>query len=454
MRVFQQVLPSNYVAQVPGPYYWVQYQAIAEQIADIQLQLEDAGIESDVDFARPEYLWQMIGTLVWPDTRQEPRGIPEIDGDLTYREFLRRMILLLLQGATEEAVEEGLNLLSEAVITVLAKVDFSNRDISLWGFGEQHEFEVNVLCQTVFTDPTTGELITGELGTGFPDDPFRVLRNNLRILRALRPAKSLFEYRHLFLDSFGSLFVAEPFVELDPWYYEDFRKFCCGLKEINSISGVTLPGRQLFSDVTLEFGAVPDGAVLEIFDGPNASPTNGGTDTATLGRYRVVGVRRLASGWDGTVSQDEVTGEFTFTPIPRDYVTSPTGLSGQVITPVNEEGIVRDQILDDGIFTGVLEDTSQDFSDAVEGEIITILSGPNAGDYRLETLLGNDGGAVGVVPAGVGATQVRVAPSILQTRTRMPQEATGQMYRVSLERLGVRKPFTVTGEDASAQFFI
>ena len=431
LSTFQQVLPSNYVAQIPGPYYWVQYQAIAEQLADLQLTLEDTGLESDVDFARPEYLWQMIGTLVFPNTNEDPRGIPEVDGDLTYREFLRRMILLLLQGSTQETVQEGLELLTEAVIQVLAKVDFSDREISYWGFGEQHEFEINVLCVTVFTDPTTGELITGELGTGFPEDPFRVLRNNLRILRALRPATSLFEYRHLFLDSFENLFRAAPFIELDPWYYEEFRKFCCGMKEITGDGGTTLTGQLLFSDPTRDFRAVCEGAVLEILDGPNSSPSNGGQDSATLGRYRVVGIQRLISG-------DDVDTQGV--PVPRPYTTSPTGLSGDVTTIVDEDG--------------VLEDTDQDFSDASEGEIITILEGPNTGSYRLETLLGNNGGAVGLVPAGSGATQVRVAPSILTTLTRMPAVATGQSYGLSLERLGVRTPFTVLGEDVSAQFYL
>jgi hypothetical protein len=440
IATFQQVLPSNYVAQVPGPYYWLQFQALAEQIADVQLQLEDAGLESDVDFARPEYLWQMIGTLVFPDISEEPSGIPEVDGDLTYREFLRRMILLLLQGATQETVEEGLNLLTEAVVQVLAKVDYSHREISAWGFGEQHEFEINVLCQTIFTDPTTGELITGALGTGFPEDPFRVLRNNLRILRALRPAKSLYEYRHLFLDAFGALFTAEPIIELDPWYYEDFRKFCCGMKELTGDAGQTLGGLVLFSDPTRDFSTVPAGATLEIFDGPNSSPSNGGLDAATLGRYRVVGVRRLLVGFDGTQMTDPTTGALIITPTPRPYTTSPTGLTGEVVTVLDSEG--------------VLEDSTQDFSDAAEGEIIMITEGPNAGSYRLETLLGNNGGPVGLVPAGSGATQVRVAPSILQTHSRMPQVATGQSYAVSLERLGVRTPFTVLGEDASAQFYI
>jgi hypothetical protein len=387
-----------------------------------------------VDYARPEFLWQMIGTLVFPDIREAPRGVPEVDGDIRYREFLRRMIILLLQGATEDVVQEGLELLTEAVIQVLSKVDFSHREISAWGFGEQNEFEINVLCVTVFTDPTTGELIEGALGTGFPIDPFRVLRNNLRILRALKPAKALFEYRHLFLDAFGTLFTAQPMIDLDPWYYEDFRKFCCGMKEIVGDQGVTLPGRMTFQDVTLDFRSVCPGATLEILDGPNATSNQGGLDSSTHGRYRVVGVQRLIFGEDGVFDDAGDLVELNLRP----YTTSPSGLSG--------EATAND--------AGELEDPNQDFSDTVEGETLTFLEGPNAGTYRLETLLGNNGGAVGFVPPGSGVTGVRVAPSILQILTRMPVEAAGQSYRVAVERLGVRTPFTVLGEDASAQFYI
>jgi hypothetical protein len=429
LRTFQQVLPSNYVSEIPGPYYVLQYQAIAEQLARIQLELNDVGLESDVDFARPEFLWQMIGTLVFPDTAKTPRGIPEVDGDLSYREFLRRMILLLLQGATEDVVQQGLELLTEAVVQVLAKVDYSDRPISAWGFGEQNEFEINLLCITVFTDPATGELVEGALGTGFPLDPFRVLRNNQRILRALKPAKALYEYRHLFLDAFGDLFTAEPTFQLDPWYYEDFRKFCCGMKEITGDGGDTLAGRMMFSDVTRDFRAVPYGAALEVLDGPNTKPTSGGLDTATLGRYRVVGVQRLISGAD--VDANGI-------PIARPYITSPTGLSGMATVTAD----------------GDVTDLAQDFSDAKEGETLTFTAGPNAGSYRLDTLLGTNGGLVGLVPAGSDVPSVRLAPSILQILTRMPQVASGQSYRVALERLGVNTPFTVLGENESAQFYL
>jgi hypothetical protein len=423
LTTFRQVLASNYVAQVPGPYYYLQFQAAAETLADIQILLTEASVDSNVDFTRPEYLWQMVGTLVFPDTTQG--RYPVIDGDLTFRCFLKRMIELLLQGATLPTQEEGLELLTDARITVLEKVAFQYDPNTAWGLEDQHTFEINVEDRTTWTDPETGELIEGDYGTGFPADPFVLQFNNSLILRALKPAKALYDYRHLFRDNFGQLFVDSPFLELEPWYYEDFRKFCSGMKEILSSDGETLANADLlyFQDVTVDFRSVCPGAVLEILDGPNTSPTNGGNDQYRLGVHQVVGVFRMLGGADET---------------SRAYTTSPTGLTGNVT------------VGDDG----VLEDPDQDFSNVVEGEVLTISDGPNAGSYRLDVLLGANGGPISQVPAGSGVTGVQVAPCILELKSRMIQPATGQFYRVSIERLGVRVPYTVLGEDVSAQFYL
>ena len=425
LTTFRRVLASNYVAQIPGPYYYLQFQAAAETLADIQILLTEASVDSDVDFTRPEFLWQIVGTLVFPDVSND--RYPIIDGDLTFRCFLKRMIELLLQGATLPTQEEGLELLTEAQVIVLEKVAFQYDPITAWGFNDQHTFEINLLDKTTWTDPETGELVEGEFGTGFPLDPFVLQFNNGLILRALKPAKALYDYRHLFKDNFGVLFEDAPFIQLEPWYYEDFRKFCSGMKEILSSGGETLAGAAadllLFSDVTVDFRSLCPGAVLEILDGPNTSPTNGGKDPYRLGIHRVVAVLRMPSGADAT---------------PRAYTTSPTGLSGDVT------------IGDDG----QLNDPNQDFSNAVEGEVLTMTEGLNAGSYRLDVLLGANGGPISQVPAGSGVTGVQVAPCLLQLGSRMIQPWTGQSYRVSVERLGIRVPFTVLGEGVSAQFYL
>ena len=422
LTTFKRVLASNYVAQIPGPYYYLQFQASAETLADIQILLTEASVDSDVDFTRPEFLWQMVGTLVFPDVSDNQ--FPIIDGDLTFRCFLKRMIELLLQGGTLETQEEGLELLTEAQITVLEKVAFQYDPNSAWGFNDQHTFEINVEDKTTWTGPD-GELIEGEFGTGFPLNPFILQFNNGLILRALRPAKTLYDYRHLFKEHFGVLFADTPFFDLEPWYYEDFRKFCIGMKEILSSEGETVASADLvlFTDVTVDFRSVCPGAMLEILDGPNTSPTNGGNDPYRLGVHRVTSVLQMPFG------AEDVT---------RPYTTSPTGLSGDVTIAAD----------------GELDDPNQDFSNAVEGEVLTITTGPNSGSYRLDVLLGANGGPIAQVPAGSGVTGVQVAPCILQLNSRMIQPATGQSYRVSVERLGIRVPYTVLGEDASAQFYL
>lgn len=426
MNTFSEVLPSNYVSQVPGPYYLLQFQAAAEELARLQLLAEDVGLESDVDFARPEFLFQMVGSLIFPDsaTVKSPQGIPEISGDLTYRAFLKRMFGLLLQGSTLETQQEGLSLLTDATVEVLAKVDFSDDPNSAWGFAEQHEMEINILDRGSFTDPETGETFEGALGTGFPEEPFKLFRNNQRILRALKPAKAIYEYRHLFVEIFGPLFEDQFFSELESWYYEDFRKFCLGFKEISGSQGQTLANRTLFADGTRDFYSVIPGAVLEILSGPNAAPQNGGNDDQRFGRYRVVGTRRLPFGAET---------------IQRSYVTSPTGLTGMVT--------ISDQ--------GELTDASQDFSDIALDESLTIQDGPNAGTFRIETLLGPNGGpADGSVASGSGVTSIRLARSIVETQFQIPEIAIGQSYIISLERLGVQTPKIVIGEDVSAQFVL
>lgn len=406
LRAFYQVLPSNYSSQTSGPNYTLQFQALAEQLAKVQLALEEIGLQSDVDFTRPEYLWQMVGTYILPDTAKDPTGTFEVDGDLSYREFLRRMILLILQGSTLATQEEGLELLTDGIIRVLEKVRYTGEPWNGWDIQDQFTFEVNVLCSSLWGDGTRGEL-----GTGFPEDPFLDFRNNQRILRVLKPAHTLYDYRHLFLENV-ELFEDTYGYNFTSWYYEDFRKFCCGRKSIISEEGLTYGDKTLFKDTSVSFTSILSGAMLLITSGPNASTHP----------YRVAEVLRM-------VHADAAE---------RSYVTSPSGLEGTLT------------ILDGG----VLEDASQDFSLAVEGEVLTIDSGPNAGDYRLEWVLGLGGGPLGHVTAGIGATKVRVAPTILRMVSRMPELASGQAYELTVERLGVRFPFNVNGEDASSQFYL
>lgn len=412
MQVFLQLLPSNYVSQVQGPFYTMQFQAAAERIAEFQITAQEAWSDRDYDFTRPEFLFQILGSLVFPDATTD--GYPTLKGDLTYRAFLKRMVELLLQGSTLKTVEEGLDLLSDADFEIIERSLAARRTPnSAWGLDDQFTFEINVTETTADGQQT------------FPEEPF-ILSENVRIvLRALKPAHTLYDYRHLFRETFGQLFADTWSFTWSNYYYEDFRKFCCGAKNITGTAGATLTDRRLFGDATRDFEQVAPGADLVVLSGPNSihvggqEGTSASTDRLHLGRYRVEDVLAFPVGTDTTA---------------RAYTTS-SGLSGKAT-----------------VSSDVVEDAAQDFGHTVEGETLTFSEGPNAGTYRLKTLLGSNGGPVGTATGP--ASRVRVAKSLLRLDRRMGKVTSGQAYLVSVDRLGVQEPHAVQGEDATLFFVL
>lgn len=395
MAQFMKVLPSNYVSRVNGPFYTLQFQAAAEQLAVFQLTAQEVFRDSRYEYTRPDFLWEVLGTLVFPGATKSA-GVPTVlSGDVAYRDFLRKMVLLLLRGSTPEVVEEGAGLLTEAEVSLLERFIEAQQPGAAFTIDDQ--FFVDILVEG--GDPP---------GSAFPEEPFVLQKNVQIILQALKPAHVLYGYSHLFKDAFGTLFTEETSWDLSSYYYDDIRRFSYGAKEITGTSGQTLSGRTYFSDSTRSFANVQAGGLLHVTSGPNE------------GYYRIREVVAFPVSADTT---------------PRAYTTSPTGLSGTVT-----------------VAGDVLTDGAQDFGSAVEGEVLTIASGPCAGSYRLDYLLGSDGGPVGTALGP--ATQVRVAPSLLRLETRMPSATTGQSYVVDVDRLGRRVSKTITSEDVSEQFYL
>ena len=412
MEVFLQLVPSNYVTQVQGPFYTMQFQAAAEQIADFQVTAQEVMADGVHEYTRTEFLYQILGALVFPDA--PTMGYPEIPGDISYRNFLIRMVTLLLQGSTPKTVEQGIELLTEADIELIEKAVAARKlkgGRSAWGFDDQFSFEVNVSEQA-------------DNGfERFPLDPFRLQSNVQIVLRALKPAHTLYDYRHLFRETFGSLFGDTWSFDYKTYFYEDYRRYWLGSRQVSGTLGQTLIDRSLFTDPTRDFRLVLPGASLVVLSGPNSihaggtEGTSASTDEGHVGRYRVKDILAFPVGTDATA---------------RKYTTS-GGLSGSAT-------VVGD----------VIHDLNQDFGSALEGATLTFTEGPNAGTYLLKTLLGSEGGPVG--KASGPATRVRVASSILRIERRMAVATTGQSYQVAVDRLGVQEPRTVQGEDASLFF--
>jgi len=387
MGVFFEVLPSNYYSQTMGPSYTLQFQALAEQIASVQLSAQEIFHDNSFDYTRSEFLFQILGLFVFPEPE---KGIPNIDGDITYREFLTKMINLLLQGSTKASVEAGVKLVvTGSTVEVLEKSilgrDTENSD---WSWDDQFEFEVNIS------------------GTSFPTNPIVTQQNVDKILQALKPSHTLYQYRHVFNETFSSLFTATHDWVYEEFKYEDYRKYWGGLQKISGTTGEVLTDRFFFLDTSRDFSNLSIPGTLTILSGGNA------------GTYKISQILTLPVGDDST---------------SRSYTTSPTGLTGKVT-----------------IANGVLTDTNQNFVTAIEGEVLTITEGPNVGSYRLKTLVG--GGPVGFTSGTF--TQVLLAPSLLKLSSRIPTVASSQSYEITLDRLGVKTAKSVIDEDVSLQFIL
>ena len=384
LKQFLKVLPSNYVSQTTGPLYTLQFQAMAEEIAKFRLGLQEVFKDSLFEYTRPEFLWQMMGLLVFPKIYTDKMQIPIIDGDIKYRDFLKAMVVLLFRGTKEEVVSEGVGLLTEAQVTILEKALTANTEGSAWGYDDLYTFEVNV---------------EAESGTAFPEAPFDLEYNIAVILDALKPAYAIYEYRHIFRESFGHIFQDSMLAQLDVYHYDDLRKFCYGAKRIHG-SGSLLSDRHYLRDTARFFEDIGAPAYLIVSDK----------------RYEVVEVLAFPMGNDT---------------VPRFYTTS-SGLKGYAT-----------------ILGDVLTDACQNWTLALEGEILTFTEGANAGSYRLKDVLGSDGGSVGFV-SGTG-TQVRVGASIVRTTTRLPVSVGAVPYELSVDRLGVQKEHIVQNENLSLQ---
>ena len=396
MATFREVLPSNYVAQVNGPWYSLQFQAMAEQLAEIQISGTEVYKDSGFDFTRTDFLWQVLGSLVFPDSGGS-QNIPEISEDVAYREFLHKMVLLLLQGATKESLEGGLEALDPDVVATITEryLESPPRDPD-GAFTIDDQFLIDIFIEGL--TPNT-----------FPADPFVLQRNAELVLSALKPAHVFYNYSYLFRDAFVK--IADDSggfsFDLDDYHYADLRKWCLGAKRVSG-TGDTLTNRSLFRDSTVSFASIREGAKLAIPSGPNK------------GSYRVVGTVALISGADAT---------------PRPYTLS-TGASGTLVASGSD----------------FVEDSFRDWGLLPPGTRLTISSGPNAGTYLLDTVLGETGGPLGTV--GVSGTSARVFPSILKLSQRMPASTVAQSYTVSVDRLGVQTPRVVSGEDVSLQFVL
>jgi hypothetical protein len=260
-------------------------------------------------------------------------------------------------------------------------------------------------------------------------------------------------------------------------HYDDFRKFCLGAKQISGTAGITWTDRSLFQDLERDFSAVKAGANLNMVTATNH------------GDYRVVevlafpvGAERIpvayttSSGLLGTLIVGDY-GEVTFdSPIRPDLpegevLTLTSGSNagsyrlqeyvGEIVGPVGDpHGL---EILSTDTNNPVKITTVKPHR-LVDGQGIAIMGNTDPGLNGLRSVNSiissteftvnhpGIGGIDGKVL--VYCAKAKVAMGLLRLDKRMTEAATGQSYTVVVDRLGVRTPQVVTGEDVSSYFYL
>lgn len=395
----KRLLPDNYKSGVSGPNYLVNFRNLANEIAKIQLSAQEIFGDSDYDFTRSEFLHGIIGSLIF--TKRNFNEIPKIGGDITYREFLKKMVMLILRGSKKDTLVEAIGLLTDSDIEIIEKslVD----DKSFWDSKHQFSFEINI---------TTGG------GTRFPVDPF-VLKNNIYlVLKVLKPAHSIYDYRYLFTDAFVCFDDSSFESNYYNFFYDNARHYCSGIKNITSNNGITLKNRRMFSDTSLSFDSVIPNSILEIESGPNK------------GLYRVLHTLVFPH------------------PDPGNQVgfrCIPSGLSGELI-------VIGDDV--ESILSNKWPFPPRpDFSVIGENEVIEITDGPNLGFYRPKCFLGENSGTIDKTPPGP-VYNLRMSKCILYLDRKMNFEADNQSYKLSVDMMGMKEVKSVYSEDVSIQFLL
>lgn len=207
-------LPSNYLSAVQGPNYTVELKAVAVELAKIELALEDVDLDRDFRRTRAEFLYSIIGYMVFLNGR-----IPALEfDDEEFRSFLLNLIRIYFQGSVPEAIRDAADLFLAEDFTVFENFLLTRAGASGLDISDQFGFQITV--------DSTG---------AFPAEVFQIESSIRTILDIVRPAHTLFRIRYLFQDNYNPNDPSGRVIDAMRWrmasyYYEDFRSYWGGIR--------------------------------------------------------------------------------------------------------------------------------------------------------------------------------------------------------------------------------
>lgn len=209
------LLPSNYISAVQGPNYTNELKAVAVELAKIELALEDVDLDRDYTRTRSEFLYSMIGYLVFLNNRLPPLEF----NDEEFRTFLLNLIRIYFQGSIPASIKDAVGLFITDDFQILENFLLVREGASGLDISDQFGFQINV--------ETTGT---------FPPGLFDLEASIRIILDIIRPAHTLFQIRFIFRDDYRPNDPINKILDSMKWklsnyYYEDLRSYWSGIKD-------------------------------------------------------------------------------------------------------------------------------------------------------------------------------------------------------------------------------
>lgn len=207
------LLPSNYISAIQGPNYTVELKAMAVEMAKIELALEDVDMDRDFTRTRSDFLYSMIGYLVFLNNRLPPL---EFD-DTEFRNFLLALIKIYFQGSVPESIKDAVGLFITEDFKVLENFLLTRAGASGLDISDQFGFQINI-----------------EVTDAFPPGLFDLQSSIRIILDIIRPAHTLFRIRFIFKDTYtpnGGTILDALRWKLRDYHYEDYRSYWTGIRD-------------------------------------------------------------------------------------------------------------------------------------------------------------------------------------------------------------------------------
>lgn len=210
------LLPSNYVSAIQGPNYTLELKAVAVELAKIELALEDIDLDRDFNRTRSEFLYSIIGYLVFLNGRL-PAGFG--DDDEEFRTFLLSLIRIYFQGSIPQSIRDAAELFFTENFEVLENFLLVRAGVHGLDISDQFGFQVNI-----------------DAGGGFPVSVFDLQSSLNTIINIIRPAHTLFRVRYIFTDDYNPNDPQGQVLDAYRWrmsnyYYDDFRSYWSGIKD-------------------------------------------------------------------------------------------------------------------------------------------------------------------------------------------------------------------------------